>query len=104
RLVLISASAGLAVSATAHAQLQIVNNVSGTFTDISGTGTLITTGDDSSGPVTVSVAASNTAFPAGTLGACTNGHTGYGVDTQYTNGGLPSTTFYGGARAAAVYW
>jgi hypothetical protein len=96
--------AGLAVSASANAQFAFDGAIAGTFVDISGTGSLVITGDDASGPVTVSAAAANAAFVAGTLGACTNGHVGYGTDIEYFNGALPDATFYGGATAAAVYW
>jgi hypothetical protein len=102
----LATAAGLALSSTAFGQYQIVNNISGTFTDIAGAAgaVLVTTGDDSSGPATVSAAASNALAPAGTLNCCTNGHAGYGLDTQYFNGAIPSGAFYGGQTAFAVFW
>src|SRR5947207_12155596 len=72
---------GMAAGANAQA---FVSNIPGTFTDISTTGTLIATGDDSSGAVTVPSAASNVYFPIGAGNACTNGHFGYGgPDNSY---------------------
>jgi hypothetical protein len=96
--------AGLAASA-ANAQFAIVNNIPGSFTDITTMGgTFVVGGDDASGPVAVSAAVANLAFPPGTLGAATNGNVGYGTDTTFTNAAIPSGTFYGGATAAAVFW
>src|SRR5216117_2941571 len=82
-------AAGLEVTATAHAQFAVVTTQPGSFTDISGTGALVVTGDDQTAPVTVSAAASNSAFPAGSIGVCTNGHVGYGNTTTFTNGTIP---------------
>ena len=58
RNVLLAAAAGLAISSAAQAQF-IISPGSGAFTDISTTGTLVITGDDSSGPVAVSAAVAN---------------------------------------------
>jgi len=88
----LAAAAGMAVSSAAVAQFNMVTNIPGTFTDISGTGTVITTGDDSSVSFTSGV--TNAAYPNANMFAATNGNITnieFGAG-QYTNTALPVAT------------
>jgi hypothetical protein len=64
-----------------------VNNLPGTFTDISATGTVITSGDDVSAPFTSGV--TNALVTTPNLFACTNGMVTDASFSSYTNGSLP---------------
>src|SRR5215470_4054192 len=106
RVCLMAAACGLAVP-LASAQVAIVSNVAGAFTDISG-GAPVVVGDDAAANVTVSAAAANAIFPAGSLNVCTNGHAGYPAPPNtmyaaYFNAALPNTGFYYGGTGAAVF-
>src|SRR5262245_46648880 len=83
----LAGAAGLAVSATARAQFTIVNNRPGTFTDISATGTAITSGDDSSAPFTSAV--TNPLVTNASLFASTNGNVTDAQFAVFGNGPLP---------------
>jgi hypothetical protein len=65
----------------------MVTNIPGTFTDISGTGTDITNGDDSVGPFTSSV--TNSLVNIANLQACTNGMITDSGLASFTNGTIP---------------
>jgi hypothetical protein len=88
----LAAAAGLALVASAHGQYGFVSNQSGTFTDISSTGTQITltqgNTDDGGGPFTSSV--TNALVTNASLWAATNGFISDGYDGTYTNGPLPT--------------
>jgi hypothetical protein len=86
--------AGLAASAAAYAQpFQIVTNLPGSFTDISATGTLITTGDDSSVAFISSV--TNALVTTPNVFACTNGNITSTVFATFTNAPLPQAPSFG---------
>src|SRR2546421_13059018 len=96
------AAAGL--TGVANAQLPIVSNIPGTFMDIA-TGTPLVIGDDNTAPFVLALSPANSVFPNGTLNVCTNGHVGYtSLFTGFTNGTIPSTTFYSGNMAIAPFW
>ncbi len=94
--------AGLAVSASASAQYAIVTNQPGSFTDISGTGTLVGNGDDNTYQFTSAVG--NGLFPAGTIYACTNGFLSSGATnpgSSFTNSMINATGVPSGLTAGA---
>jgi hypothetical protein len=90
----------------AAAQLSLVDNLPGTYIDISTTGTLIPLGDNDS--ATLSVPFGNAVFPAGDLIVSNNGGVGYGTLTSTyldpNNTPLPSTQAFGGGQCALPYW
>jgi hypothetical protein len=95
-------AAGLLVFGVAQAQYPMVNSIPGTFIDISGTGTPLNPGDDSSTLITTSVG--NPLLPAGSVYVCSNGHLGLSSYTGYSNVAIPGTTFYGGGTGLAPFW
>src|SRR5436190_20199432 len=85
-----AASAGLAISmaaGVARAQFAIVTNQPGSFTDISTTGTAITSGDDSS--VAFATSVTNALVTSPTLYGSTNGVLSNAVFGTFTNTQLP---------------
>ena len=90
RLVLVAG--GVLLSGAALAQLQIVSNLGGTFTDISGSGTALNPTDDSEHNIVTTVG--NKIFAAGDVRIGNNGGMGFGVtngDLGFTNAALPGT-------------
>src|SRR5262245_52333182 len=89
---LVTAAAGLALPIAAQAQFVIVDNVPGTFVDITATGTAITgVGDDTLHTFESSVG--NTVFPAGFVTVCSNGFmcAGNATAAPFTNAAIPTT-------------
>lgn len=90
------------------AQLSMVNTISGTFTDISGTGTDLLLGDD--GNVNITSTVGNAVFAAGAVRIGNNGGIGFGVTTgsnAFGNADIPATGTLPGlfaAQALAPYW
>jgi hypothetical protein len=80
RLVLVAG--GVLLAGTALAQLQILTNLGGTFTDISGSGTALNPTDDSEHNISTTVG--NAIFAAGNVRVGNNGGMGFGI----TNGDL----------------
>jgi hypothetical protein len=106
---LLAALAGLALTAAASGQYAIVTNQPGTFTDISGTGTVVGNGDDSVFSFASSVG--NGLFPAGTVFVSTNGILASGASpgTSFTNAvippiGIPSGISAGAAAYLLPFW
>jgi hypothetical protein len=93
--------AGLA--AAGQAQVQIVNNLPGSFTDISATGTYYNLGDDSTQTLTTAVG--NAAFPAGSITIANNGFVGWlaGGMGNFSNTSLPAAV-NAGAPSLFVLW
>src|SRR4051812_4178489 len=85
----LAAAAGLAMGAPALAQFGLVTNQPGTFTDISATGAVIASGDDSAGPFVSSV--TNALVPSASLFASTNGTISSTNFSTYTNTPLPAS-------------
>lgn len=94
---------GLAMATTgANAQLSIVNNLPGTFMDISGTGTFIDSTDDSEHTITSTVG--NNAFPAGMVRIGNNGAVASMVSTgdiSFVNNAIPAVGHPSGVPATA---
>ena len=100
---LILAVGGMLLSGAAFAQVQIVNNIAGTFTDISGTGTGLNPSDDSEHNITST--SGNLIFAAGAIRIGNNGGMAFGVatgDLGFTNGAIPGTGGVAGAFANAT--
>jgi hypothetical protein len=90
RLVLVAG--GVLLSGAAMAQLQIVSNLGGTFTDISGSGTALNPTDDSEHNIVST--AGNMIFAAGNVRIGNNGGMGFGVtngDLGFSNVAIPAT-------------
>lgn len=95
----------------AMAQMSIVNNIAGTFTDISGTGTDLLLGDDGVANIVTSVG--NGVFAAGNVRVGNNGGIGFGATTGscgFSNAAIPGTGTLSGLFGAnpvnviAPYW
>lgn len=102
---------GLAMAVgSAQGALSFVTNIPGTFVDISTTGTLVGNGDDNYFSWTSTVG--NAAFPAGTVGADTNGFMVAGLATAnspFTNAtigatGVPSGLSLGSTGILCPHW
>lgn len=96
RLVLVAG--GILLSGAALAQLQIVSNLGGTFTDISGSGTALNPTDDSEHNIFTTIG--NKIFNAGDIRIGNNGGMGFGVtngNLGFSNIAIPGT---GGASGA----
>lgn len=98
---------GIAVLAgaagSASAQMSIVSNIPGNFIDISSTGTAVGNGDDAYFSWTSTVG--NAAFPAGTVGACTNGFLCAGLtgaSSPFTNSAIAATGVPSGLSTGAT--
>src|SRR5262249_61432692 len=102
RRLILAVCAGLAVSGAARAQYAIVTNQAGTFTDISGTGTLVGNGDDN--VFSFASATGNGLFPAGTVFVSTNGVMALGASPSgaYTNAVIPASGVPTGLAAGAT--
>jgi hypothetical protein len=87
RITTVVLAAGLALSPAALAQFDFSTTIPGTFTDISATGAVITSGDDSSVLFTSSV--TNALFTSPNLYASTNGVISTIPFSDYTNTSLP---------------
>jgi hypothetical protein len=105
----LAALASGALAAAASAQLSIVNNIPGTFLDISGTGTALGLGDDTLANITTTVG--NSVFAAGTHRVANNGLVALSNTTAagpFTNATIPATGtpvgLTAGAQYLAPYW
>jgi len=100
----------LVVSLAARAvaiPISIVDNLPGTYIDISSTGTLLTPTSD--GSVTDSTSGiGNALFPAGALIVAENGGISFGTPASTslaaTNDPIPSVNAFGGSQAILGYW
>src|SRR5687768_6167133 len=89
RLVLVAG--GMMLSGAALAQLQIVSNLGGAFTDISGSGTALNPTDDSEHNIVTTVG--NLIFAAGNVRIGNNGGMGFGIttgDLGFSNVAIPA--------------
>jgi hypothetical protein len=104
----IAALAGAAAPAVSFAQLQFVTTIPGSFTDITGDSIELfpSTEYQTYAPTTLGPRVANIAFPQGDIFLSILGTLGYSVNADFhnTNTALPSSSFYAGAAAAAVYW
>jgi hypothetical protein len=94
------------VPSPAPAQLQIVNDLPGTFVDISATGTELHLSGDLS--TTIFSTVSNAVFPAGDVVVSNNGGIGFGNLSSWflapLNEPIPSAQAFGGGQALLPYW
>lgn len=95
------------LSTTATAQLRWVDDIPGTFIDISSTGTNLNLAND--GEVNVAVSIGNALFPAGVHRIAANGginfNTGLGsIELSSFNDDLPSSLAFDGRKALLAYW
>ena len=100
----VGAAAAMCFAGAANAQLSWVTNVSGTWIDISTTGTALNLSDD--GEVNIASTVSNAVFGAGAR-VGSNGavrFAGGGLNLGFTNGTIPSTNMVGGDQSPAVFW
>jgi hypothetical protein len=107
--VLVSAMVVTGIAGMANAtQVQIVSNIAGTFTDISGTGTALNLGDDTSANITTTIG--NTLLAAGQVTVNNNGGVAWGgtgtPSLAFTNASLlTGTAAFGSQRQALLpYW
>lgn len=86
--------------------LQIVDNIPGTFIDISGTSSPLSLADD--GEAIISTSIGNDVFPAGSIVVANNGGVGFrsppSNDLAPVNEPIPSINAFGGGQAALVFW
>lgn len=106
RLLPVAAALSLLAGA-AHAQLVIVNNVPGTFEDISGTGIPLNLTDD--GQATVVIPIVNLVFTSTLVTISNNMAVGYGPGAAANtappvNLPLPTPILYGGSQSLAPLW
>lgn len=103
---LFAAALAFGSGATAVAQLSIVNDLPGSYIDISGTGTpLGIAGDDEA---TIFTTISNGVFPAGAVIVGNNGGAGFGSPPDDNlgpvNEPLPSVNAFGGGQSLLPFW
>jgi len=100
KTVVLASLAGLALASAASAQLSIVNNIAGSFVDISGTGTSLgLNGDDATAALAIPVGFGNAVLSDGAGVVSTNGR--YNVapgDASFTN-----TIIAAGSAAQGYY-
>jgi hypothetical protein len=104
RAVLLAVVGSALATTAASAQLSITNALPGTFVDISGTGTALNLGDDTSANITTVIG--NTLFAAGTHRVGNNGTFALGsttAATPFTNAAIPATGTPTGLTAGAQY-
>ncbi|HVP10664.1 MAG TPA: hypothetical protein VMV94_05680 [Phycisphaerae bacterium] len=93
-------------STPALAQLMMVDDLPGTFVDISSTGTPFHLSGDLSTTITSTV--SNAVFPAGDVVVSNNGGIAFGSPPSTTlaaiNQPIPSTQAFGGGQSLLPYW
>lgn len=100
---LVLVAGGMMLSGAALAQLQIVTNLGGTFTDISGSGTALNPTDDSEHNIFTTVG--NKIFAAGDVRVGNNGGMGFGIttgDLGFSNAAIPATGGVGGVFSNAT--
>jgi hypothetical protein len=103
---LVGALLALAMCGTATAGvLTIVDNIGGTWIDISGTGLALNLSDD--GEVNFTTSIGNSVFAAGTIRIGSNGAVrfdGGGLSLSFTNYTIPSNNMFSGDQSLAVFW
>ena len=86
--------------------LQIVDNIPGTFLDISKTSSPRSLADD--GETVVATSIGNDVFPAGSIVVANNGGVGFrsppSNELSPVNEPIPSANAFGGGQAALVFW
>ena len=85
--------------------LSIVDNIPGSFTDISQTGTSLGIGDE--GEATINTFIGNAVFPSGNVVVGNNGGVGFAppsTDLAPNNAPIPSAGAFGGGQAALPHW
>jgi len=100
---LVMVAGGMMLSGAALAQLQILSNLGGTFTDISGSGTALNPSDDSEHNIVTTVG--NIIFAAGNVRIGNNGGMGFGIttgDLGFTNAAIPANGGVTGVFSNAV--
>jgi hypothetical protein len=103
--VLIASAAGLAMSVSAQAQFGIVNNISGSFTDISATGTALVSAPADDNIATFTSSVTNSLVPTSNLQACVNGWVaaaGFSPTSTYSNVTLPTAP--AGSLFLCAFW
>lgn len=104
RWALVAAGVGLAAVA-ARAQVIFVDNISGTFIDISATGTAIVLGDDDETTIVTTIG--NPVLPAGLTVVANNGGLGFAppsTELSPMNEPLPSLNAFDGGQALLPFW
>lgn len=106
RIIVMTAAFAIAITGIANAQLSIVDTLSGTFIDISGSGTPLGLGDD--GEVDIPTTVGNSVFAAGTARVGNNGgvrFAGPGQGLGFTNQPIPSSANFGlTSQVLDVFW
>lgn len=95
----------IAITGAANAQLSIVDNISGAWIDVSGTGTALNLSDD--GEVNINTTVGNALLAAGVARVGSNGavrFAGGGLSLGFTNQAIPSTSMFSGDQSLAVFW
>lgn len=99
------AAGALALSGTASAQLNIVDNIAGNWIDISGTGTPLSLSDD--GEVDFVTGVGNAVLAAGTTSIGSNGAVRFAGTNQslsFSNAAIPASGLFGLEQALAPFW
>jgi hypothetical protein len=95
----------LVTASGANAQLSIVTNLPGTFTDISGTGTPLSLADDASAAIITTVG--NALLPAGSVAIGSNGavrFNGSSTALGFTNAAIPNAGAFAGEQCLMPFW
>jgi hypothetical protein len=85
--------------------VNLVDNLPGTWIDISATGTPLNLADD--GEVNINTTIGNVVCPAGTVRVGSNGGVrfrGTAAELAFTNANIPSTTAFNGEQALLPFW
>ncbi|MEZ6015668.1 MAG: hypothetical protein R3F49_11170 [Planctomycetota bacterium] len=96
---------GLCLASLAQAQLTIASNLTGTFVDISATGTPLSLTDDGSAVIATTIG--NALLPAGVAVVGSNGAVrfqGFSTYLGYINETLPSTAAFNGEQTLMPFW
>ena len=97
--------AGGVTTTTTAGTLSIVDNIGGTWIDISGSGLALNLSDD--GEVNFFTTIGNSVFAAGTIRIGSNGAVrfgGAGLSLGFTNQPIPSANMFNGDQSLAVFW
>ena len=101
----VGAAAAMCFAGAANAQVSWTNSLSGTWMDISTTGTALNLSDD--GEVNITSTAGNSVFAAGTVRVGSNGavrFAGSGLSLGFTNQTIPSSAMFSGDQSLAPFW
>ncbi len=107
RTTLAAIAAAFALASGAAAQVTIVNNIAGSFIDISGTGTSLNLGDDAQ--VTIPSAITSNFFGTNIVTVSNNMAVGFGPAAASGSAGpvntpIPDSSLFGGQQSVAVMW